>query len=186
MNIEALHKQGLKKGVPNFGPGDSVKVHVKIVEGNNERTQVFDGVVIARKKGGIGETFTVRKVSFGVGVERIFPVNSPRVEKIEVTKRGKARRAKLYYLRDLQGKAARLEERTSPDKAAAKSVKPKAEEKKVEEKAPAVESSAPIEAKPEVKPAEKKVEVKPTEKKAEPKAEVKAEVKQEAKKEEAK
>ncbi len=101
----------LRNDVPDFRPGDSLKVHVKIVEGSRTRIQLFEGVVIARKGEGISETFTVRKISYGVGVERTFPVNSPKLEKIEVTKRGKVRRAKLYYLRNLSGKAARIKER---------------------------------------------------------------------------
>ncbi len=101
----------LRNDVPDFRPGDSLKVHVRIVEGNRERIQIFEGVVIARKGEGISETFTVRKISYGVGVERTFPVNSPKLDKIEVTKRGKVRRAKLYYLRGLSGKAARIKER---------------------------------------------------------------------------
>ncbi|HSK23540.1 MAG TPA: 50S ribosomal protein L19, partial [Egicoccus sp.] len=97
--------------VPDFAPGDSVKVHVRVVEGTRSRIQVFEGVVIARKNGGLRETFTVRKISFGVGVERTFPVHSPVIETIEVTRRGKVRRAKLYYLRDRVGKKARIKER---------------------------------------------------------------------------
>lgn len=101
----------LRNDIPEFRPGDSLKVHVRIVEGTRTRIQLFEGVVIARKGEGISETFTVRKISYGVGVERTFPVNSPKIEKIEVTKRGKVRRAKLYYLRNLSGKAARIKER---------------------------------------------------------------------------
>ncbi len=101
----------LKPEVPEFRPGDTVKVHVRVVEGNKERIQVFQGVVIGRRGGGTRESFTVRKVSGGVGVERIFPLHSPVVDKIEVVRRGKVRRAKLYYLRDLRGRAARIEER---------------------------------------------------------------------------
>ncbi|XTP68288.1 large subunit ribosomal protein L19 [Parelusimicrobium proximum] len=109
MNISDI-KHDLKTNIPAFQPGDTVKVMVKVVEGDNERVQAFDGVVIARKGGGISETFTVRKVSFGVGVERIFPLHSPRIEKIEVLKSGKVRRAKLNFLKKLSGKAARLKE----------------------------------------------------------------------------
>ena len=101
----------LKDGLPDFRAGDTVRVHVKVVEGNKERIQVFQGVVIGRKGGGIRETFTARKVSGGVGVERIFPLHSPSIDRIEVVRRGRVRRAKLYYLRDLQGKAARIKER---------------------------------------------------------------------------
>ena len=101
----------LKKNLPEFAPGDTVKVYGKIIEGERERVQVFEGTVIARKHGGTAETFTVRKVSYGVGVERIFPLHSPMIEKIEVSKRGKVRRAKLYYLRGKSGKEMRIEER---------------------------------------------------------------------------
>lgn len=109
MNINQI-KHNLKTNVPTFKSGDTVRVKVKVVEGENERVQSFDGVVIGRKGSGISETFTVRKISFGVGVERIFPVHSPRVESIEVLKSGKVRRAKLNYLKKLSGKAARLQE----------------------------------------------------------------------------
>ena len=109
MNINDI-KHNLKTNVPSFKAGDTVRVKVKVVEGENERVQAFDGVVIARKGSGISETFTVRKISFGVGVERIFPIHSPRVESIEVLKHGKVRRAKLNYLKKLSGKAARLQE----------------------------------------------------------------------------
>jgi large subunit ribosomal protein L19 len=109
--IGVLEQQQLKKNVPQFFPGDTVRVHVKVVEGGRERTQAFEGIVINRQGGGIVETFTVRRVSYGVGVERIFPVHSPRVEKIDVVRRGRVRRAKLYYLRNLTGKAARIKER---------------------------------------------------------------------------
>lgn len=113
MNISDI-KHNLKTNVPSFKAGDTVRVKVKVVEGDTERLQAFDGVVIARKGSGIGETFTVRKVSFGVGVERIFPVHSPRVDSIEVLKVGKVRRAKLNYLTKLSGKAARLQELKKP------------------------------------------------------------------------
>lgn len=108
--IKAVEQDQFKKDIPDFGPGDTVKVHVKVVEGNRERIQVFEGVVIRRRGGGLGETFTVRRVSYGVGVERTFPLHSPRIDKIEVTKRGRVRRARLYYLRKLRGKAARIKE----------------------------------------------------------------------------
>ncbi|WP_334110374.1 50S ribosomal protein L19 [Thermodesulfitimonas autotrophica] len=101
----------LAKEIPDFRPGDTVRVHVKVVEGGRERIQVFEGVVIRRRGGGLDETFTVRRVSYGVGVERIFPLRSPRIDRIEVVRRGKVRRARLYYLRKLRGKAARIEER---------------------------------------------------------------------------
>ena len=101
--------------LPDFRPGDTLKVHVKIKEGTRERIQVFEGIVIARQHGGLDETFTVRKISNGVGVERIFPVHCPSIEKVEVQRQGKVRRAKLYYLRNLSGKAARIKERRKFD-----------------------------------------------------------------------
>lgn|SRR5699024_2190401 len=109
--IEEITKEQLRTDHPDFRAGDTVKVHVKVVEGSRERIQVFEGVVIKRQNGGIGETFTVRKLSYGVGVERTFPLHSPRLAKIEVSRRGIVRRAKLYYLRNLRGKAARIKER---------------------------------------------------------------------------
>ena len=109
--LDALDADSLRDDIPDFRPGDSVKVHVRVVEGNRSRIQVFQGVVIRRQGGGIRETFTVRKVSFGVGVERTFPVHTPVVEKIEVLTRGDVRRAKLYYLRELRGKAAKIKEK---------------------------------------------------------------------------
>lgn len=109
--IEILEKEQLKENIPQFGPGDTVRVHAKIVEGTRERIQVFEGVVIGRHGSGVREMFTVRRISYGVGVERVFPVHSPRIDKIEVTRRGKVRRAKLYYLRKLTGKAARIKEK---------------------------------------------------------------------------
>jgi large subunit ribosomal protein L19 len=109
--LDALDAASLRDDVPDFRPGDTVKVHVRVVEGNRSRIQVFQGVVIRRQGGGVRETFTVRKVSFGVGVERTFPVHTPVIEKIEPVTRGDVRRAKLYYLRDLRGKAAKIKER---------------------------------------------------------------------------
>lgn len=106
--VEEAHR---RKDIPDFRPGDTVRVHLKVVEGGRERVQVFEGVVIARKGGGLGETFTVRRVSYGVGVERVFPLNSPRIERVEVVRRGVVRRAKLHYLRALRGKATRIKER---------------------------------------------------------------------------
>ena len=106
--IASIEQEQLRKDIPQFRPGDTVQVHAKIVEGNRERIQVFEGVVIKRRGGGLRETFTVRRVSYGVGVERTFPIHSPRIDKIVVTRRGKVRRAKLYYLRNLTGKAARI------------------------------------------------------------------------------
>ena len=108
--VREIVQEQLRKDIPAFRPGDTLKVHVKVIEGSRERIQVFEGVVIKRRGGGISETFTVRKVSYGVGVERTFPLHSPRIEKIEVVRRGKVRRAKLYYLRNLRGKAARIQE----------------------------------------------------------------------------
>ena len=109
--IDQIDAASLRDDVPAFRPGDTLKVHVKVVEGSRTRTQVFQGVVIARQGGGVSETFTVRKISFGVGVERTFPVHTPTVERIEVVTRGDVRRAKLYYLRNLRGKAAKIKER---------------------------------------------------------------------------
>jgi len=111
MNIvQAITQEQLRKDLPTFRPGDTLKVYVKVIEGTRERIQLFEGVVIKRRGGGISETFTVRKISYGVGVERTFPLHSPKIDKIEVARRGKVRRAKLYYLRSLRGKAARIKE----------------------------------------------------------------------------
>ena len=109
--LDALDAESLRSDIPDFRPGDTLKVHVRVVEGSRERVQVFQGVVIRRQGGGVRETFTVRKVSFGVGVERTFPVHTPVIEKIEVVTRGDVRRAKLYYLRNLRGKKAKIKER---------------------------------------------------------------------------
>ncbi|OLT17364.1 50S ribosomal protein L19 [Serinicoccus sp. CNJ-927] len=109
--LDDLDAASLRSDIPDFRAGDTVDVHVKVIEGNRSRVQVFKGVVIRRHGGGLGETYTVRKVSFGVGVERTFPLHSPNIEKIEVVSRGDVRRAKLYYLRDLRGKAAKIRER---------------------------------------------------------------------------
>jgi large subunit ribosomal protein L19 len=106
--IDTIEAGQLKKDIPDFKVGDTVRVHAKIIEGDKERIQVFEGAVISRANGGNRATFTVRKISYGVGVERIFPLHSPRIDKIEVVTRGKVRRAKLYYLRELSGKAARI------------------------------------------------------------------------------
>jgi large subunit ribosomal protein L19 len=108
--IEAIEKDYMKADVPVFAVGDTVKVLVKVVEGSRERLQAFEGVVICKKGGGVGETFTVRRVSFGVGVERTFQIHSPRIDSIKVIRHGKVRRAKLYYLRKLSGKSAKLKE----------------------------------------------------------------------------
>ena len=109
--IDVLEQEQLRTDVPEFRPGDTVRVHVKVVEGNRERVQAYEGVVIVRAGKGVRELFTVRRISYGVGVERKFPVHSPRIERIEVVRRGIVRRAKLYYLRNLTGKAARIKER---------------------------------------------------------------------------
>ena len=109
--IDLIEKENLKPELPEFAVGDTVKVFIKIVEGGKERIQAFEGVVIAKKHSSVRETFTVRRVSFGVGVEKTFPLHSPRIDHIEVLKKGKVRRAKLYYLRDLSGKAAKIKEK---------------------------------------------------------------------------
>ena len=109
--IETLEKEQLRSDIPDFAPGDTVRVHAKIVEGSRERIQMFEGVVISRQGTGVRETFTVRRISYGIGVERMFPVHSPRIEKIDVLRKGIVRRAKLYYLRNLAGKAARIKEK---------------------------------------------------------------------------
>jgi large subunit ribosomal protein L19 len=112
MNVlDAVDAASLRKDIPNFRPGDELKVHVRVIEGNKSRVQVFQGLVISRRGSGIRETFTVRKISYGVGVERVFPVHAPVIEKIELVRKGEVRRAKLYYLRDLRGKAAKIRER---------------------------------------------------------------------------
>ncbi len=106
--LKLLEDSQIRKDLPSFGPGDRVKVFFKVVEGNRERLQAFDGVVIRRQSGGLRETFTVRRVSYGVGIERTFPVHSPRIDRIEIVRRGRVRRAKLFYLRGLSGKSARI------------------------------------------------------------------------------
>jgi large subunit ribosomal protein L19 len=113
-STDLIDRASLRDDVPAFSPGDTLKVHVRVVEGNRERTQLFQGVVIRRQGSGVQETFTVRKVSFGVGVERTFPVHSPIIQKIEVDRFGDVRRAKLYYLRDLRGKKAKIKEKRVP------------------------------------------------------------------------
>ncbi len=112
--LDDLDAASLRDDVPDFRPGDTLKVHVRVVEGNRERVQIFQGIVIRRQGGGVRETFTVRKVSFGVGVERTFPVHTPIISKIEIVTRGDVRRAKLYYLRSLRGKAAKIKEKRQP------------------------------------------------------------------------
>lgn len=109
--IQSLENEQVKKNLTKFNPGDTVRVHVKVVEGGRERIQVFEGVVIRRRGGSLSETFTVRRVSYGVGVERIFPLHSPKIDRIDVVRRGRVRRARLYYLRGLRGKAARIEDK---------------------------------------------------------------------------
>lgn len=123
--LDSIEQTQLRDNIPSFQSGDSVKVFVRIKEGNKERLQVFEGVVIARKHGGARETVTVRKVSFGVGVERIFPLHATVIDHIDVVRRGKVRRAKLYYLRELRGKAARIKERDTRNKDAARAAKNK-------------------------------------------------------------
>jgi large subunit ribosomal protein L19 len=131
---ETIDRDSLRDDIPEFRPGDTVKVHVRVVEGNRERVQVFQGAVMRRQGGGVRETFTVRKVSFGVGVERTFPVHSPTIAKIEVTTLGDVRRAKLYYLRERHGKAAKIKERRVPrGKAAVAVVEDDLENEDVEE-----------------------------------------------------
>ena len=112
--LDDIDQTSLRDDIPDFRAGDTVKVHVKVIEGSRSRVQVFQGVVIRRHGGGIGETYTVRKVSFGVGVERTFPLHTPVVEKVELVTRGDVRRAKLYYLRELRGKAAKIKEKREP------------------------------------------------------------------------
>ncbi len=108
--IDAINQENVKQNIPSFNVGDTVKVMIKVIEGDRERLQAFEGIVIARKNGGISETFTVRRMSFGVGVEKTFPIHSPKVADIQVVRRGKVRRAKLYYLRERTGKAAKVKE----------------------------------------------------------------------------
>ena len=136
-NTDLIDRASMRDDVPDFAPGDTLKVHVRVVEGNRERTQLFQGVVIRRQGSGLQETFTVRKVSFGVGVERTFPVHSPILQKIELDRQGDVRRAKLYYLRDLRGKKAKIKEKRSalPTKGAAAAAAPAP----VEDVAPEVE-----------------------------------------------
>ena len=110
MDLREVEKEQMREGLPTFAPGDTVRVHVRVREGDKERIQIFEGVVIGRRGGGVRESFTVRKVSYGIGVERVFPVHSPSVDRVQIVRHGRVRRAKLYYLRALKGKAARLEE----------------------------------------------------------------------------
>ena len=126
--IDTIEASQMKKDLPDFRAGDTVRVHVKVIEGDKERTQVFEGVVIRRANSGSHVTFTVRKVSYGVGIERTFPLHSPRLDRLEVVSRGKVRRAKLYYLRQLSGKSARIEEKrtTAPKKEQTAAIEKKA------------------------------------------------------------
>lgn len=144
MNVlDAVDAATIRKDIPNFRPGDELKVHVRVIEGNKSRIQVFQGLVIARQGSGARETFTIRKLSYGVGVERIFPVHAPVIEKIELVRKGEVRRAKLYYLRDLRGKAAKIRERRGGEELEAIYAAPaEAPEAPVAEVA-AVEESAP-------------------------------------------
>ncbi|MDP8960599.1 MAG: 50S ribosomal protein L19 [Actinomycetota bacterium] len=112
--VDVVEQAYLRDDIPDFRPGDTVRVHVRVVEGNRARTQIFEGVVLRRQGGGLRETFTVRKVSFSVGVERTFPVHSPTIDRIEIIRRGRVRRAKLYYLRGRVGKKARIKEKREP------------------------------------------------------------------------
>jgi len=143
--IELLEKEQLRDNIPQFGPGDTVRVHAKIVEGTRERIQVFEGVVIGRQGSGVREMFTVRRISYGVGVERMFPVHSPRIDKIEVTRRGKVRRAKLYYLRDKIGKDSKVKTLVGAKVAAAMAARnaAAAEAAKAKEAAAAAAAEAP-------------------------------------------
>ena len=109
--VQSLEQEQAKTGFPEFRPGDTVRVHFKVIESGRERIQVFEGTVIRRRGGGLGETFTVRRMSYGVGVERTFPLHSPKIDRLEVVRRGRVRRARLYYLRKLRGKAARIQDR---------------------------------------------------------------------------
>lgn len=112
--IRSIEEEQLKKDIPDFKPGDTVKVHVKVVEGNRERIQVFEGTVIRKRGHGLSSTFSVRRISYGVGVERTFPIHSPRIDKVEMVRKGKVRRARLYYLRDRFGKKAKVKEKRIP------------------------------------------------------------------------
>jgi large subunit ribosomal protein L19 len=142
---ETIDRDSLRDDIPEFRPGDTVKVHVRVVEGNRERVQVFQGAVMRRQGGGVQETFTVRKVSFGVGVERTFPVHSPTIAKIEVTTLGDVRRAKLYYLRERHGKAAKIKERRIPRGKAAVAVAVAVVEDELNEDVEELEEVAPVE-----------------------------------------
>ena len=154
---EEISKLTAEREVPEFGAGDTLRVHVKVVEGTRERVQVFEGVCIARKNSGLNSAFTVRKISYGEGVERVFPLYSPRIEKIEVIRRGAVRRAKLYYLRELRGKKARIaekvERRVGPDQVSKNEEVAVASDETIQEKASeiAAETNAPEEETKETK-----------------------------------
>lgn len=182
--IAAIEKSLMKDNVPVFSPGDTVKVHVKIKEGDKERIQIFQGTVIGRRGGGLGETFTVRKISSGVGVERIFPVHSPNIAKIQRVRQGKVRRAKLYYLRGLTGKSARIEERLDEKAKAAVAAEKQAEKEALEAKERAeAEAKAKAEAEAKAKAdaeAKAKAEEKAVAAKAKAEAEAKAKAEAEA------
>jgi large subunit ribosomal protein L19 len=144
--VQAVEDRQLRGNIPNFQPGDTVRVHVRIKEGDKERIQAFEGVVIARKHSGVRETITVRKTSFGVGVERIFPLHASVIDRIDLVRRGRVRRAKLYYLRKLRGKAARIRERdTRGERAVAAAASASAQNKAV----PAEPTNAPAEVEPQ-------------------------------------
>jgi len=175
MNVlDSVDVASLRKDVPAFRPGDELKVHVRVIEGNKSRVQVFQGIVIARQGSGVRETFTIRKISYGVGVERIFPVHAPVIERIEVVRLGEVRRAKLYFLRDLRGKAAKIRERRGADGLvpATGVAVTEAEVAAVLDEVPAIVEETPAET-PAEAPAETPVET-PTEAVAENSEETKA------------
>jgi large subunit ribosomal protein L19 len=144
--VDLVEKPRLRDDLPDFRPGDTVKVHVRVVEAGRERIQVFQGVVIRRQGGGLRETFTARKISFGVGVERTFPVHSPSVSKLEVVQKGRVRRAKLYYLRELRGKRARIRERREAESVAEEPVAPEEAEEAEEAQEETEEVREPVSA----------------------------------------
>ena len=146
MNVlDAVDSVTLRKDLPTFRPGDELKVHVRVIEGNKSRIQVFQGLVIARQGSGARETFTIRKISYGVGVERIFPVHAPVIEKIELVRKGEVRRAKLYYLRELRGKAAKIRERRGAEDLEAVYSAPAPVEESAVVETPVVETPAAVE-----------------------------------------
>ena len=143
--VQNIENRQLRSDIPDFQPGDTVRVHVRIKEGDKERLQAFEGVVIARKHSGVRETITVRKTSFGVGVERIFPIHASIIDHIDVVRRGRVRRAKLYYLRKLRGKASRIRERDTRGERAAAAAAAKAKAARVAESAPDTAEATPVE-----------------------------------------